>query len=93
MAIGLLAFFAFNEARTAEAASMKAMISVYMATSLCIGANMFSIKTAALAWFLYGATNAVRDWEMPGASLPFEAARDIARPFFGGGLRSNAREW
>ena len=38
---------------------MKAMIAVYMAASLCIGANMFTIKTAALCWFLYGAANAV----------------------------------
>jgi putative polymerase len=28
-----------------------------MATSLCIGANMFTIKTAALVWLMYGATN------------------------------------
>jgi putative polymerase len=38
---------------------MKAMISVYFATSLCIGASVFTIKTAALLWFLYGTTNAV----------------------------------
>jgi putative polymerase len=54
LALGLLALFAAKIPATVEAASMKAMIAVYMATSLCIGANMFTIKTAALMWFLYG---------------------------------------
>jgi putative polymerase len=53
----LLGIFAFHRPKTSEAISMKAMIAVYMATSLCIGANMFTIKTAAICWFLYGAAN------------------------------------
>jgi hypothetical protein len=73
--------------------SMKAMISVYMATSLCIGANMFTIKTAALLWFLYGTTNAVRSLEIPGGRLPVETTRKVARPVLAAGLRSNVREW
>jgi putative polymerase len=59
LALFFLGIFAFLKPRTPEAASMKAMIAVYMAASLCIGANMFTIKTAALCWFLYGAANAV----------------------------------
>ena len=59
LALFLLGVFAIQTPRTPEAVSMKAMIAVYMATSLCIGANMFTIKTAALCWFLYGAANAM----------------------------------
>jgi len=59
IALFMLALFAAQPTRTQEAVSMKAMLTVYMATSLCIGANMFTIKTAALVWLLYGATNAV----------------------------------
>jgi putative polymerase len=39
---------------------MKAMMSVYFAASLCVGASVFTIKTAAIIWFLYGAANAAR---------------------------------
>jgi putative polymerase len=59
LALFLWAVFAFHKPRTAEGMSMKAMVAVYAATSLCIGANMFTIKTAALCWFLYGAANAL----------------------------------
>jgi putative polymerase len=59
LALLLLAGFAFHTPATREGLAMKAMITVYMATSLCIGANMFTIKTAALCWFLYGAANSV----------------------------------
>jgi putative polymerase len=57
LAILLLGGFAFHKPATPEGLAMKAMITIYMATSLCIGANMFTIKTAALCWFLYGAAN------------------------------------
>jgi putative polymerase len=67
LALLFLGIFAFYKTRTAEAASMKAMIAIYMATSLCIGANMFSIKTASLCWFLYGAANA--GWAFRGVGL------------------------
>ena len=93
LAVGLLMIFAFHKPRTPEAVSMKAMISVYMATSLCIGANMFTIKTAALLWFLYGAANAMRSFDIPLAALEPEMARKIARPLLASGLRSSAREW
>lgn len=59
LALGLLGLFAAKIPATLEAASMKAMITVYMAASLCIGANMFTIKTAALMWFLYGVANII----------------------------------
>jgi putative polymerase len=59
LALFLLGVFAFHKPQTAEAYAMKAMITVYMATSLCIGANMFTIKTAGLCWFLYGASNTI----------------------------------
>jgi putative polymerase len=59
LALFLLAAFAVSPSRNKEAMMMKAMISVYFATSLCIGASVFTIKTAALLWFLYGTTNAI----------------------------------
>jgi putative polymerase len=59
LALFLLGIFAAFPCRSKEAMIMKAMISVYFATSLCIGASVFTIKTAALLWFLYGTTNAV----------------------------------
>ena len=34
---------------------MRTMLALYLATALCIGASVVSIKTAALLWFLYGA--------------------------------------
>jgi putative polymerase len=92
LALFCLAIFAFNRPRTDEAASMKAMIAVYMATSLCIGANMFTIKTAGLMWFLYGAANV-----LPGAGalpsfLRLRGSAGFALPALAGDVRSSARE-
>ncbi len=42
----------------AEGQAMRGMVALYTATSLCIGGSMFSIKTAALLWFLVGAAEA-----------------------------------
>ncbi|GBQ87323.1 surface polysaccharide polymerase [Gluconacetobacter johannae DSM 13595] len=53
-----LGLFAFRPPRSREGEIMRAMMSVYFATSLCIGASVFTIKTAALLWFLYGTTEA-----------------------------------
>jgi putative polymerase len=39
-----------------SAGIMQMMLAIYAATSLCVGASMFSLKTAALLWFLFGAT-------------------------------------
>jgi putative polymerase len=58
LGIFLLAIFAFHPVLRQEAAGMKAMVGIYFAASLCIGASVFSIKTAALLWFLYGTANA-----------------------------------
>jgi putative polymerase len=55
----LLFLFAANRCVTEEAVRMKIMISIYFATALCIGASVFTIKTDALLWFLYGTTNAI----------------------------------
>jgi putative polymerase len=60
VAVLLLLGFALNGQRTPQAAWMKFLMSVYFAASLCIGASVFTIKTAALLWFLYGTTNALR---------------------------------
>jgi len=69
LALFMWAIFAAHRADTVEAMSMKAMVAVYAATSLCIGANMFTIKTAALCWFLYGSASAVSvGWDKLGRS-------------------------
>jgi len=57
LSLFLLAIFAFHPVQRREAAGMKMMASIYLAASLCIGASAFSIKTAALLWFLCGAAN------------------------------------
>lgn len=54
----LLGCFAWGFEKDAEAKTMKTMVSIYFATALCVGASVFTIKTAALLWFLYGSTNA-----------------------------------
>jgi putative polymerase len=59
--------FAAYEPKRKEAAIMKAMIAIYYATSLGVGSSVFSIKTGALLWFLYGATNAVQVRRAPPA--------------------------
>lgn len=54
----LLGCFASGSEKGTEAKTMKTMVSIYFATALCVGASVFTIKTAALLWFLYGSTNA-----------------------------------
>jgi putative polymerase len=57
--------FAAYRPKHKDAAIMKAMIAIYYATSLGVGSSVFSMKTAALLWFLYGTTNA-----LPGRRAP-----------------------
>ena len=64
-----LLLFACNKVATDREASMKAMVALFAATSLCIGANMFTIKTAGLLWFLYGST-----------TVPLRPAIGVGRP-------------
>ena len=58
LALLFLGMFAMHPPARREAMLMKAMIVIYISTSLCIGASIFTIKTAALLWFLYGVANA-----------------------------------
>jgi len=86
LALYLLAVFAAFKPRSREAARFKAMISVYYATALCIGASVFSIKTAALLWFLYGTTNSVaRLRARVPPNEPSRAAGSITLPYAGEG--------
>jgi len=55
----LLLLFALSPERRPEASWMKSMMAIYYAASLCVGASVFTIKTASILWFLYGATNAL----------------------------------
>ncbi|MDE8345807.1 MAG: polysaccharide polymerase [Acidocella sp.] len=59
VAVLLQGAFAAHIVQKREADILKFMIGVYFATSLCVGESIFSIKTAALLWFLFGATNAI----------------------------------
>jgi len=90
LTLGLLGLMVMKVPATREAASMKAMIIVYMATSLCIGANMFTIKTAALAWFLYGAASVVSTTPKRHAAVPVNATITFGplRPADAGGKGS-----
>jgi putative polymerase len=55
--LGLWLAFILRRPATPEAGTLRGMLAIYVATSLCVGASMVSIKTAALCWFLYGAAN------------------------------------
>lgn len=87
LALGVLGLMVMKMPATREAASMKAMIIVYMATSLCIGANMFTIKTAALVWFLYGAASVMSATPKRDTATPANApmAFGVSRPALAGG--------
>jgi len=56
--LALLIWFAFAVAPIAsrQGQTMRGMVALYVTASLCVGASAFSIKTAALCWFLYGVT-------------------------------------
>lgn len=54
----LWAAFTLSPVRYEGAAILRLQLSIYISTALCIGASIFSIKTAALCWFLYGAMHA-----------------------------------
>lgn len=72
------AFVAFP-ARNAPALRFKLLLGVYACALLCVsGASLFSVKTAALAWFALGALSAqsfitARDDKRPVSSRPAEA--------------------
>jgi putative polymerase len=74
----LLAVFSASGSDSIEARMMKLMISVYLATSLCVGASVFTIKTAALLWFLYGTANAMLKSTSGVASKQSLASRRLA---------------
>jgi putative polymerase len=61
----MLGIFAAYTPKYKDAAIMKAMIAIYYATSLGVGSSIFSMKTGALLWFLYGTTNALRVRSIP----------------------------
>ncbi|GBQ29766.1 surface polysaccharide polymerase [Acetobacter estunensis NRIC 0472] len=48
--------FSFSRSHSNAQRLMRTCLAVYFVTSLSIGAGIFTIKTASLLWFLYGAT-------------------------------------
>ena len=82
MALLLLASFALHPVVRPEAVRMRALIAIYIATSLCIGASIFTIKTAALLWFLYGVANRPGALIWSGIGVPArERTRSLAAVF------------
>ena len=65
LALFVFACFAKYPNPSREGAVMKLMTSAYFATALCVGASVFTIKTAALLWFLYGTTSAISGRGLP----------------------------
>ncbi len=59
LAIALWFAFAMTPVASRQGQTMRGMIALYITLSLCVGASVFSIKTAALCWFLYGVTTQV----------------------------------
>jgi putative polymerase len=64
---GLWALFAFLRAPDAAAERFKLFVAFYVVFGLCISTSLFTIKTAALLWFLYGTLSAAR----AGDAAPF----------------------
>ena len=44
---------------TPESKAMRGLVVLYMTLDLCIGQSFFSIKTAALLWYLFGASGSM----------------------------------
>jgi putative polymerase len=57
--VALWACFSASALRTEEAIRLKTLVAIYVCLSLSIGEALFSIKTSALLWFLYGASQMV----------------------------------
>jgi putative polymerase len=56
---GLWVMFLLVRIRTPEAAAFRAGLAFYICMSLSVSESVFSIKTAALAWFILGTLNGV----------------------------------
>ncbi|MDT7950319.1 MAG: hypothetical protein RQ966_02335 [Acetobacteraceae bacterium] len=74
-AIILWGALVFSPTRSSKDRPMRGYIALYLATSLCVGASPFSIKTAALAWFLVGALQSSSAQTGPYGSRSEAAAR------------------
>ncbi|WP_204259531.1 polysaccharide polymerase [Lichenicola cladoniae] len=81
-----LGLFAYNRSLRREATTMKVMIAVYLSTSLCIGASIFTIKTAALLWFLYGVANCPATQAVKARARAMPSLQRFARPAIEGSL-------
>jgi putative polymerase len=57
--VALWGCFSVSALRTEEAIRLKTLVAIYVCLSLSIGEALFSIKTSALLWFLYGASQMV----------------------------------
>ncbi|MGH6936034.1 MAG: hypothetical protein ACRED2_07605, partial [Methylocella sp.] len=62
-AVALWMLFSASTPQTKEAIRLKTLIATYVCLALIPGEAVFSIKTAAIAWFLYGAVQSHRSEE------------------------------
>ncbi len=69
--------FCFARDRTLDAGRYRTLLGIYLALTLSVSPGVFSIKTAALAWFLLGAAQNLESRRVPlgllrgaGAGLP-----------------------
>jgi putative polymerase len=53
--VALWSIFVLSRATTPQARMLRSCLALYICLSLAVSASMFTIKTAALLWFLYGA--------------------------------------
>jgi len=73
LAVALWFAFAMAPVATRQGETMRGMIALYVTLSLCVGASVFSIKTGALCWFLYGVTTQVQRFTSARAAGPASA--------------------
>lgn len=56
--------FATRSSSSEDEQILNLLLAIYIALALCIGASIFSIKTSALCWYLWGAVKSSRGREI-----------------------------
>jgi putative polymerase len=74
--VALWALFSISNPKTKLGTHLKTLVAIYLCLEMCIGAQFLSIKTAALLWFLYGASQSPRSGEEE--ELTFEQAGQLS---------------
>jgi putative polymerase len=73
--------FSFARDYTVEGARYRMLLTLYISIGFCVSQSAFSIKTAALAWFLLGATQVGEaNLQRTQFGIPLPLARNLVRP-------------